>query len=706
MQVIRSIICEECKLPRRTKQWFDVCNGCVRNLPKARCVTCSRIVSKLHPDSLLCRRCALIFSKQTSICESCGLTDYPLISDPRLCRKCHRNSLHRSWMKSLRKKMVCCECGLTKACATRSEMICQACYNKRRYGELRCTFIGCSKSIENKKWQLCRRHNKDRLAPQRLSEYVKAYHSPFPQNESYFSVLTAKLRLTDYDGVTTIRGKDLIRYRAIGKYLQTYELPEVLTWQAIHEAMRKVSKRGRLKRKLIRSGLLELGNIYLQAGLLPSWESYLNEQRLDRYLKSTPAIFVEHVAVFERWAAQGMLNPKHEISLHESQPLAITTKSTLETVYAVVAFLNWCFKRNICALTDINESTVATYKESLFWQQECKVCRKRIPFDGDKRSEMCSNEECQAINSYVKIRRLARMSVTRFMMNLRTFFNWAQLHDVVQEHPVTYDTGRVPRGMFTVMNERGEMIEISDSIRRYDDDVVERLCRYMVAPDADPEEALVLYLIIFHLLTVTELSNAKIPSLAAETPPSDRDHAKDFEYLLVPVRERSRGRHTPRRDGPIMKYPKEAAYWLRPLLERYFEKRRSGRASEYLFVGQVRPSRNSMPVNPIHIWQLVHQASLRVLNGTINPRDLRGTVAAIRADMSKRRGAILTKLGYTGKRATRFNYLETFLLVTKTMSTKTAPAPSGGVAKRAVRGAPSARAKRGARGRTNKVAGV
>src|SRR5215208_6413133 len=71
-------------------------------------------------------------------------------------------------------------------------------------------------------------------------------------------------------------------------------------------------------------------------------------------------------------------------------------------------------------------------------------------------------------------------------------------------------------------------------------------------------------LIIFHVLTITELCNAKIPSLAAETPPGDRDRAKDFEYLLLPVREPSRGCHVPRRDGPIMKYPQEAAYWLRP----------------------------------------------------------------------------------------------------------------------------------------------
>jgi integrase len=412
--------------------------------------------------------------------------------------------------------------------------------------------------------------------------------------------------------------------------------------------------------------------MYLQAGLLPSWESYLNERRLDRYLKSTPAIFIEHVAAFERWAAHGMLNPKHEISLHESQPLAITTKSILETVYAVVVFLDWCVKRNIDSLTNINQSTVATYKETLFWQQECKACRKRIPFDTT--SETCSNKECQATNSYVEIRRLARGSVNRFMANLRTFFNWAQLHAVVQDHPFAYDTGKASTGTFTVMNERGEMVEIADSIRRYDDDVVERLCQYMVSPDADPEEAVVLYLIIFHVLTVTELCNAKIPSLAAETPSGDRDRAKDFEYLLLPVREQSRGRHLPRRDGPIMNYPKEEAYWLRPLLERYFEKRRSGCDSEYLFVRQFRRTRNNMPVNERHVYELVQRASLRVLNGKINPRDLRGTAAVIRADRSKRRGAILTRLGYTSRRATRFNYLETFRLEPKPFKQRQPPA--------------------------------
>jgi hypothetical protein len=65
------------------------------------------------------------------------------------------------------------------------------------------------------------------------------------------------------------------------------------------------------------------------------------------------------------------------------------------------------------------------------------------------------------------------------------------------------------------------------------------------------------------------------------------------------------------------------------------------------------------------------------LNGMVNPRDLRNTAAAIRADRSKRRGAILTKLGYTRARSTRFNYLETFLLAPKMTLTKQRQPPAG-----------------------------
>jgi hypothetical protein len=172
--------------------------------------------------------------------------------------------------------------------------------------------------------------------------------------------------------------------------------------------------------------LFELGNLFLQEEL---WSKYRQERLLEKYLKSTPVIFVEHVAEFERWVSQGMLNPKLEMDPPESQPLTSTAREILETVKAVGIFLEWCVQHNICSLAEVNQSTIESYKESLFWQHECKGCGKRAHLDVDETSGKSGDGECQAMHSYVKIRRLTRASVSSITTKLRTFFNWAQLHN-------------------------------------------------------------------------------------------------------------------------------------------------------------------------------------------------------------------------------------------------------------------------------------
>jgi hypothetical protein len=152
------------------------------------------------------------------------------------------------------------------------------------------------------------------------------------------------------------------------------------------------------------------------------------------------------------------------------------------------------------------------------------------------------------------------------------FFDWAELHGLVTSNLFrTIICGGSKA--FTIRDERGEMIEIAEAIRRYDDSVVERHCAYIVAPDTDPEEAIVLYFIIFHLLTSRDLRNLRIPSQAEDDPQGTLNHAGHFEYLELPLPQLTRGKRSVIRKESKITFPPKALIWLRPILERYYEKR-------------------------------------------------------------------------------------------------------------------------------------
>ena len=175
MQRGRSIICEECRLPRKSRRWFDVCDLCVRKLPKVQCGGCPTKVRRLQPDSPFCLPCSKRLSKVKIACEKCGLADYPRISYPGLCGKCYLNAIHRKNLKLRLRKFVCSACGLTKTSLPNAEMICKTCYEKRRRSKGKCIVTGCRGSTLHKKLQLCIYHNQDRRAPELLSTYIKSY---------------------------------------------------------------------------------------------------------------------------------------------------------------------------------------------------------------------------------------------------------------------------------------------------------------------------------------------------------------------------------------------------------------------------------------------------------------------------------------------------------------------------------------------------
>jgi hypothetical protein len=243
---------------------------------------------------------------------------------------------------------------------------------------------------------------------------------------------------------------------------------------------------------------------------------------------------------------------------------------------------------------------------------------------------------------------------------------------LITSNPVGSTGATTGPRIFTIVDERGKTIEVADAIRRYDYSVIKKLCMYIVSPQAEPEVAIILYLVIFHLLTPSELCKVKIPSLIkGKATGGASDGSEDYQYLILPLTKLTRGRPSVRRPEERIRFPRKSWPWLVPLLERYYKKRRSQvQAShhEYLLAPR-RRSRHNKPVSRNYVSPIVHRASRRLLGGAINISDLRQTSAALFAERSKRRFAVLTRMGYSAKWATRFNYLESFILKPKTTAT-------------------------------------
>ena len=349
------------------------------------------------------------------------------------------------------------------------------------------------------------------------------------------------------------------------------------------------------------------------------------------------------------------------LNLHKT--IYTLMRCLLSTVASVNAFLSWCERNQVNSLGEIDAAVIDDYQKTLLWKFRCSKCGECVPFDS-RADKKCVNEECRAVGSYERVKHLARNSRNTIVCRLRVFFDWALLHEIVNHNPMV-STGMKPGpSAFTVIDERGRRVEVSRAIRRYDDHIIQQLCEYIVSPEANPLEALVYYFTIFHLLTPTEIRNLRIPSLVSgKSTISEAEGKVDYKYLILAAKKPSRGRRSVRRTEQIIKFPRKALPWLVPLLERFYEVRRTHRAyqNEYFVITGNR-ARGNKPVSETYLFKLVQKGSQRLLGGTINLSDLQRTAAAIISQRSKRRSAVLTMMGWGRKSAIRFNYLNSFPL--------------------------------------------
>jgi site-specific recombinase XerD len=534
-------------------------------------------------------------------------------------------------------------------------------------GSALCIAPGCKRQQKVKGTRLCARHYSDRRAAGVLRQYLDSYESSYSGNNRYMSILASTIDWKKVDdGNVEIKGQHLARFRAIGSFLQSYKLPEAITWVAIETALPQLGGTNAQKIQFIRSSLLQLGELLAERGEIEDRSRYLDKGILERILRRCPPCFRKHVIEFFKWRSDAMLNPDLDRSRLNVELVSHAPRTLVESTAAIVRFLAFCADRQATTLTEIEPDVVHAYQELALWGLECKQCKHSRSTRGPSGDE-CS--KCGVTDAYVRTKRLTRGTVVRAMSVIRFFFDWALLKNLIPESPfkgLSYGAVR----SFTVRSNDGNMIEVATSIRKYNDSVVQELCAYIVAPETDPEEALVLYLIIFHLLTNGELRNLRVPSLTEREVNRDAD----LKYLYLPLREPTLGHRTLRRTNTKIAFPRKALPWLIPILKRFYAKREcllTGAGQRHLLVGQEN-NKCGRPVSKHYITKVVRDASLKSLGAIVTPSDLQRTAAHILSEHAKKRGAVLTQMGFSGLSATQFNYYQRFTIIPKRPSQKIA----------------------------------
>lgn len=361
----RTITCKRCNRVRRTQHPDDICKHCLLSLPRVVCDVCNKPRFQVNSDSTICRGCTGKYTHEKVTCVECGASDFAHQSDPDHCRKCYRRLRIADWRKSLHRKINCGVCGQEATrTLTQGEAICNRCYTNRRLDAAFCIVPGCKIKQKVKSTHLCARHHDNQRAVGCLRRYLESWESPYPANNRYMSILASTIDWNQVgEGKVEIKARHLARFRAIGGFFQTYELPKVMTWETIKAALPKLGGTNPEKIQFIRTSLFQLGELLAESGEMEQWSRYLFRGQRDRLLARCPPCFRDHITGFFTWRANSMLNANIERSQLPVELVSHAPRILIETTASVIRFLAFCADRKAAALTDIGPDLVHAYED-------------------------------------------------------------------------------------------------------------------------------------------------------------------------------------------------------------------------------------------------------------------------------------------------------------------------------------------------------
>lgn len=442
---------------------------------------------------------------------------------------------------------------------------------------------------------LCQHCYEDQLAPGRLRQYIEEFSTPYPYNQFLFGLLADSIR---WD---MVRSRNLAQFRLFGRFMQSQPLENPLTWEAIEEVLAELGSAKRPNTILMRTCLFDLGHLLAAQGLLERHEIYGAKRRALLPVESAP-LRVQSLLI------------RYADALWQRQTTPADVRKHMDVL---VSFWGWCQERGLHTPEVISAGIVKEYLLSLPWQWVCSVCHQNTACNPTERKAPKTCPRCSAIRSLTKMRRYSQNTVRLYRSKLRVFFDWAKINRLVTANPV-----------------QDPPIEPSQKIQCYPPEVIEQLCASVANPGADPVEALVLYLILFHAFSTWELRHAQMPDLPLVDGTVQQVPLAQAYYIRVPRPSPSRGKHSPGRPRLRQMFPDAAVSWLKPLLERFEQERQPlvrNTKNPYVLIAQGF-AHHSAPVSEGVVTEIVRRASVRVLGMVCYPNVLRKTVATLLSD--------------------------------------------------------------------------
>ena len=615
---LRQIVCEVCGRSCKAEQKDrDICRMCLRKEPSVSCSRCGHMTHQAAPETGQCPRCTRVTSRSEGVCAHCSRTRIIFNQEEQLCLTCDKvvQQTERYWEKQT--QVTCTVCGEIRVSALYNRAICRSCWKAEQYGQHCCSRCGKLKPIYIKAEHLCKLCDKDRRAPEALRRYVANFTTPHPYNKVLFDLLATTI---DWETVTE---KIHRTFRTFGRFLQTQRLNDPLTWEAIEEALPALGSTHRNGPKQIRASLLGLGHLLSARGKLENRETYLARRNALLPIEQAPEHMQPLLYRYTAW-------------LWERRCVPATVRDNSEVL---TSFWIWEEQRGVRAPEEVQASHINDYLLHLYWQWQCSICQRAMSLDPGERHAPRVCVHCGAIGSLVKEKRYVQNTVRQHRAKLLVFFDWLKMNRMVIVNPVQRKTPAP-----------------SPTIQHYPPEVIKQLCGYITDPDSDPVEAFILYLIIFHALTVWELRHVRLPTLLPLHRDMDLPGLAESYYVIVPRSTPSRGDRSPGRPDIRLDFPAKATPWLKPLLKRFELQRLEvvrNSKNRYLFVTLV-TKRHDVPVGSSYIWKIVRQASLQVLGAACNPNTLRKTTGVMFAD---RAGAgILHWMGWEDQQAFAYTW--------------------------------------------------